>query len=226
MDLKKTTKNTHRTPTERSEVDSRPKGVNESRHSRSTLNQRLQRIHSRTNSTGMVLQELIRDQWETNFQPHWFITIEWNDLPTSYAQVEGHARHLRNVLLTQLMGCRSPKDLPDPPGRPSAVFFHERSPAICRNRLILPFHTHLHLGELPSPLNHQCYLQFLLTQKVAPRVQKLLKTTTKNNEGVVVKPWSHDHHGFYNLKDYYKYKHHQDPDLVLDYRNSDLRFTK
>jgi hypothetical protein len=174
----------------------------------------------------MVLEELIRDQWETNFQPHWFITIHWNDLPTSYAQVEGHARHLRNVLLTQLMGCRSPRDLPDPPGRPSAVFFHERSPVICRNRQILPFHTHLHLGELPSPLNHQCYLQFLLTQKVAPRVQKLLKTTTKNNEGVVVKPWNHDHHGFYNLKDYYRYKHHQDSDLVLDYRNSDLRFTK
>jgi hypothetical protein len=41
-----------------------------------------------------------------------------------------------------------------------------------------------------------------------------------------VKPWIQDHHGFYNLKDYYKYKHHQDSDLVLDYRNSDLRFTK
>jgi hypothetical protein len=98
--------------------------------------------------------------------------------------------------------------------------------AACRNRQILPFHTHLHLGELPSPLNHQWYLQFLLTQKVAPRVQKLLKTTTKNNEGVVVKPWNREHHGFYNIKDYYKYKHHQDSDLVLDYRNSDLRFTK
>ena len=86
MDLKKTTKYTHRTPTERSEVDSLPKGVNESRHSRTTLNQRLHRIHQETNSTGKVLEELIRDQWETNFRPHWFITIHWNDLPTSFKQ--------------------------------------------------------------------------------------------------------------------------------------------
>ena len=172
------------------------------------------------------MEKVILNQWETNFRPHWFITIHWNDLPTSYAQVEGHTKHLRNVFLTQLMRCGSPKDLPDPPGRPSAVFFHERSPVICRSRQILPFHTHLHLGELPSPLNHQWYLQYLLTQKVAPRVQKLLKTTTKGNEGVVVKPWIQDHHVFYNIKVYYRYKHHQDSDLVLDYRNSDLKFTK
>jgi len=226
MDLKKSTKHIHKTPTERSEVDSRPKEVNQSRHTRTSLNQRLHRIHQETNSNGKVLEGLIRDQWETNFQPHWFITIHWNDLPTSYAQVEGHTRHLRNFLLTQLMGCHSPRDLPDPPRRPSVVFFHERSPVICRSRQILPFHTHLHLGELPSPLNHQWCLEYLLTQKVAPRVQKLLKTTTRGNKGVVVKPWIKDHHGLYNLKDYYRYKHHQDPDLVLDYRNSDLKFTK
>ena len=65
-----------------------------------------------------------------------------------------------------------------------------------------------------------------MTQRVAPRVKKLLKATTQNNKGVVVKPWNQDHHGFYNLKDYYICKHHQDSDLVLDYRNSDLKFTK
>jgi hypothetical protein len=46
------------------------------------------------------------------------------------------------------------------------------------------------------------------------------------NKGLVIKRWNREHHGSYNLKDYYKYKHHQDSDLVLDYRNSDLRFTK
>ena len=40
----------------------------------------------------------------------------------------------------------------------------------------------------------------------------------------VIKPWVWDHHAFYNLKDYYSYRHHQDPDLVLDYQNSDLVF--
>ena len=41
---------------------------------------------------------------------------------------------------------------------------------------------------------------------------------------MVIKPWVWDHHAFYNLKDYYFYRHHQDLDLVLDYQNSDLVF--
>ena len=192
---------------------------------KSPFNRKLQRIHSKTNSFGKVMETVIQNQWETNFQPKWFITIHWNDLPTSFETVQGHTRHLRNVFLTQLMGCGSPCDLPDPPGRPSAIFFHERSPVICRSRQILPFHTHLHLGELPSPLNEQWYLDVLLKGRVAPRVKKLLKTTTKGNEGVLIKRWNQKHHGSYNLKDYYKYKHHQDADLVLDYKNSDLKFT-
>jgi hypothetical protein len=64
----------------------------------------------------------------------------------------------------------------------------------------------------------------MIHQKVAPKVQKLLKTTTEGNRGVVIKPWVWDHHAFYNLKDYYSYKHHQDADLVIDYQNSDLMF--
>jgi len=227
-----------RTSTERSEGHSRVKRGNEIKptpehhknlrnqeNTRTQLNRQLHRTHSSTNSFGKVIQEVIQNQWETNFQPHWFITIHWNDLSTSFETVQGHTRHLRNVLLTQLMGCGSPRDLPDPPGRPSAIFFHERSPVICRNRLILPFHTHLHLGELPSPFNEQWFLKVLLMEKIAPRVQKLLKTTTKGNEGVVIKRWNPDHHEFYNLKDYYRYKHYQDADLVVDYQNSDLKFT-
>lgn len=215
---------------ERSEEHSREKRGNElpptsepHHSSRTSFDRELQKIKSKTNSFGKVMEKVILNQWETNFRPHWFITIEWNDLPTSYAQVEGHTKHLRNVFLTQLMGCRSPRDLPDPPGRPSAIFFHERKPAICRSRQILPFHTHLHLEKLPSPLNEQWYLDVLLRSQVAPRVQKLLKTNTEENKGIVIKRWNKKHHGSYNLKDYYKY--HQDSDLVLDYRNSDLKFT-
>ena len=214
---------------ERSEEHSRVKRGNESpptsephHSSRISFDRELRIIYSKTNSFGKVIERYVKEQWESNFRPHWFITIHWNDLPTSYAQVEGHTRHLRNVFLTQLMRCGSPRDLPDPPGRPSAVFFHERSPAICRSRQILPFHTHLHLEKLPSPLNELWYLDVLLKNQVAPRVQKLLKTTTKGNKGIVIKRWNKIHHGSYNLKDYYKYKYHQDSDLVLDYKNSDL----
>ena len=224
-----------RTSSERSEEHSRVKRGNNTeptpehpktpKKTRTNLNQKLQRIHSRTHSFGKVIEEVIQNQWETNFQPEWFITIHWNDLPTSFETVQGHTRHLRNVFLTQLMGCGSPCDLPDPPGRPSAIFFHERSPVICRSRQILPFHTHLHLGKLPYPLNEKWFLHVLLKERVAPRVQKLLKTNTERNKGVVIKRWNQKHHSHYNLKDYYKYKHHQDDDLVLDYKNSDLKFT-
>jgi hypothetical protein len=216
---------------ERSEEHSRVKRGNETnttlephKNPKTSFNRKLQRIHSRTHSFGKVMEKVIQNQWETNFRPEWFISIRWNDLPTAFSTVEGHTKHLRNVFMTQLMRCDSPRDLPDPPGRPSAVFFHERSAEICRGRLILPFHTHLHLEKLPSPLNEKSYLQFLFHDRVAPKVQKLLKTTTKNNEGVVIKRWNREHHGSYNLKDYYKYKHHQDSDLVLDYKNSDLLF--
>jgi len=216
---------------ERSEEHSRVKRGNESRptselhhSSRNSFNRKLQRIHSKTNFVGKVIEKVIQNQWESNFRPEGFITIHWNDLPTSYAQVEGHTKHLRNVFLTQLMRCGSSRDLPDPPGRPSAIFFHERSPAICRSRQILSFHTHLHLEKLPSPLNKQWYLDVLLKNQVAPKVQKLLKTTTKGNEGIVIKRWNQKHHGSYNLRGIYKYKYHQDSDLVLDYMNSDLTF--
>ena len=218
---------------ERSEEHSRVKRGNESKptsephkNHKNSFNTKLRQVHSKTKSFGKVMETVIQNQWDSNFRPEWFITILWNDLPTSYAQVEGHTKHLRNVLLTQLMRCGSPRDLPDPPGRPSAIFFHERSPVICRYRQILPFHTHLHLEKLPSPLNEQWYLDALLKNQVAPKVQKLLKTTSKGNEGIVIKRWNQKHHGSYNLKDYYKYKHHQDSDLVLDYKNSDLNFTK
>ena len=30
----------------------------------------------------------------------------------------------------------------------------------------------------------------------------------------------------YNLKDYYRFRHHQDSDLVLDIENSDLQFSR
>ena len=56
--------------------------------------------------------------------------------------------------------------------------------------------------------------------------QETPKDHHAEQKGVVVKPWNQDHHGFFNLKDYYIYKHYQDSDLVLDYRNSDLKFTK
>jgi len=223
MTLTNTTQNTIQKRTERSEVHSRPKGVNPQDHSRTNLNQKLIRINQRTGSHPKVLQELIRTQWETNFRPQWFITLLWNDLPTRSETATSHSRHFRNVFLTSLLD-QPLKKLPKPPSRPSLVFFHERKPVITRGRQITAFHTHLHLGPLPDHQNHLWFLDHLIHQEVAPRVRNLLKTTTEENKGVVIKPWVWDHYAFYNLKDYYRYKHHQDADLVLDYQSSDLVF--
>ena len=224
MSYPKSTRSNHQRRTDRREVHSRPTGVNPQGQSRRDLNRQLIKIHQRTGSFGKVQEELIRLHWENNFQPQWFITLLWNDLPTQFDVVKGHAGTFRNVFLTQLMGCNSPTRIPDPPERPSLIFMQERKPVITRGRQITAFHTHLHLGALPDPLNHLWYLDHLIHQKVSPRVQKLLKTTSEGNKGVVIKPWNWDHHAFYNLKDYYSYRHHQDPDLVLDYQNSDLVF--
>jgi len=223
MNLKNSTKTQDHNRTERSEVHSRPKGVNPQDQSKRDLNRKLIRIHQRTGSFGTVQEELIRLHWENNFRPQWFVTLLWNDLPTRSEIATSHSRHFRNVFLTSLLN-QPLKKLPDPPSRPHLVFFHERKPVITRGRQITAFHTHLHMGALPDPLNHLWYLDHLIHQKVSPRVQRLLKTTSEGNRGVVIKPWNWDHHAFYNLKDYYSYKYHQDPDLVLDYQNSDLVF--
>jgi len=154
MTLTNTTQNTIQKRTERSEVHSRPKGVNPQDQSRKLQNQKLIRIHQKTGSFGKVQEELIRQNWETNFRPHWFITLLWNDLPTRFDTAEGHAKIFRNVFLTKLLRCNSPTKIPDPPARPQLVFFHERKPVITRGRQITAFHTHLHLGPLPDHQNH------------------------------------------------------------------------
>ena len=153
MSYIKLIKTNHKRRTDRREVHSRPTGVNPSKHSRTLLNHRLQRIHDKTRSHPTVLQELIRDQWENNFQPQWFITLLWNDLPTRSETVISHSRHFRNVFLTTLLN-QPLKKLPEPPLRPHLVFFHERKSVIIRGREITAFHTHIHMGALHDSLNH------------------------------------------------------------------------
>jgi len=163
MSCLKSTKTNHQRRTDRREVHSRPTGVNQSRYSRTLLNQKLQRIHQKTRSHPQVLRELIRDQWENNFQPQWFIILLWNDLPTRSETAISHSRHFRNVFLTLLLN-QPLKKLPELPFKPHLVLFHERKLLIHEGRQVLAFHTHLHLGPLPDPLNHLWYLDHLIHQ--------------------------------------------------------------
>ncbi|MDA7685543.1 hypothetical protein N8608_03160 [bacterium] len=66
---------------------------------------------------------MINDQWENNFQPQWFITLLWNDLPSRSETVISHSRHFRNVFLTSLLN-QPLKKLPEQPLRSQLVFFH------------------------------------------------------------------------------------------------------
>jgi hypothetical protein len=161
MTFTNSTKNQHQRRTDQREVHSRPQGVNQSRSSKTLLNHRLKRIHQETGSHPKVLQELIRDQWVNNFRPQWFITLLWNALPTRSETSISHSRHFRNVFLTTLLN-QPLKKLPEPPSRPHLVFFHERGLVNHNGRQILAFHTHLHLGALPDPLNHLWYLDHLI----------------------------------------------------------------
>ncbi len=64
--------------------------------------------------------------------------------------------------------------------------------------------------------------------KVGNKIQKLLKTTSKGNEGVTVERWCEDHHRHYNLKELQRqkkmqmHKYLQDDNMLFDYVNSDL----
>ncbi len=103
------------------------------------------------------------------------------------------------------------------------MFFRERCLVTHNGRQIPAFHTHLHLGALPDHLTHLWHLHHLINQKISPCVQRLLKTTSDGNKGVVIKPWDWNHRAFYNMKDYYRYKQHQNPGLAIDHQNSDVR---
>ena len=69
-------------------------------------------------------------------------------------------------------------------------------------------------------------MDWLIHQKVAKGFHRFSTSNSVENKGFILKPWIREHHANYNLKDYYRFKHHQDSDLVLDIENSDLEFSR
>jgi hypothetical protein len=130
-------------------------------------------------------------------------------------------------------------DLPGFPDRMGITTFQERT---VNQKGKVTFHTHLHfyncsrresagggMISYPSPIwKSPEDLHFLIRYKVGLRIQKLLKTTTKGNEGVVVKVWNDNLHRAYNLKEMetqnkiFILRYNQDSDMLLDVENSDL----
>ena len=179
-------------------------------------NQRIQKLHGAT-------KDWIRNTWK-QYPPEWFITLLWNDLPTDPVVASSHTRHFRNVLLCDLLKCRNCSSVPDFPDRLGITAFQERTETQGK----ITFHTHLHLsntnGHWSSEEELHCYLRYVIGKKV----QKLLKTDTPGNKGVVVLPWVEEQHMTYNFKEMNR-KHQvqltryiQDGDLLLDVERSDL----
>jgi len=190
-------------------ADCRPKGGNESRHTR------------KPTTYAKVLQSTLQDQWRHS-RPKWFITLQWTPAAPNYETASSHSRLFRNKLLTAIYNSHL-KHLPEPQDRCRLIWFHERAEDPS-GRLI--YHSHLHLTSLPKPYSTQRQLELLIKHQIATGFQCLKNLYRKKDPAVVIKPWTQKHHANYNLKDYYTYKHHQDPDLVLDPELSDLIFTK
>jgi hypothetical protein len=167
-----------------------------------------------------AIKTLIEKQWNA-YLPAWFITIQWSPAPTTFTHASDHSRHFRNKFLTSIYSCTL-KQLPDPEERCKLIWFHERAQDP-KGRLI--YHSHLHLTEVPQ-VNTAHHLQWIIARRVAPRFHCLKHLNRKTDPGVVIRHWNHDHHAFYNIKDFYRYQHHQDSDLVLDIELSDLIATK
>ena len=176
------------------------------------------------NNLNITTKKWIWDTWE-QYTPEWFVTILWNDLPTSPITSSSHTRHFRNKILCEMTGVKRCGDLPDFPNRLGITAFQERTES---QKGQVTFHTHLHLYNCNLQLHSSEHVHFLIRYKIGNRIAKLLKSSTKGNEGVVVKKWEEEHHRYYNLKEMERQKkkvltrYTQDNDLLLDFENSDL----
>jgi len=213
---------------ERSEQHSRAKRVNESRQLKNSSGFRELRI---TWDSTRIHKAIIEYQFQEIFQPHWFGSIQWQSFITDYTSVVKETRHFRNKFLCYLLNTK-PKKIPNPPERPRIIWFHEKAPVLINPqeasnpRYKIAYHTHFHLEECPEPYYSWIHLDWLIRHKVAKGFHRLSTNNSSENKGFVLKPWIREHHANYNLKDYYRFKHYQDSDLVLDIENSDLEFSR
>ena len=169
--------------------------------------------------------------WSTwsKYHPRFFITLEWNDLPSDPITASSHSRHFKNVFLADYYKVSRASKIPAFPNRVGMTFFQEKSLYNKNGKTKLAYHTHIHMyncdlenNNMSLWLEYPCLCEIYIQHHLGHRIKKLLKSTKTDNEGVVAKCWNADHHRCYNYKDFKRYKYHQDADWVVDYENSDL----
>ena len=213
---------------ERSEQHSLAKRVNESEQLK---NPQVFRKLRTTQDSSQIHKAIIEYQFQEIFQPHWFGSIQWQPFITDYTSAVKETRHFRNKFLCALLNTK-PKKIPNPPERPRIIWFHEKAPILINPqepsnpRYKIAYHTHFHLEKCPEPYDSWIHLDWFIRHKVAKGFHRFSTSNSTENKGFVLKPWIREHHANYNLKDYYRFKHHQDSDLVLDIENSDLQFSR
>ena len=169
-------------------------------------------------------REYVLNTWN-QFQPEWFVSLLWNDFPTSPVTSVSHTRHLRNVLLCDLYKVNRCSSLPVFPDRLGLTVFQERTEVQGSK---VTFHTHIHISNTGGLWSTPEALEVYLRYNIGKRVKKLLKTDTQYNEGVTVKKWIAERHRSYNFKEQQSQQSKrltrftQDRDLLLDVENSDL----
>lgn len=184
-------------------------------------NQTEYRVKKRLNT---VTKNWIKETWK-KYPPEWFVTLLWNDLPTSAVTSSSHTRHFRNVLLCSLCKVKKCRRLPQFPERLGLTVFQERT-LIQGDKTT--FHTHIHISNTKGIWTSEEEVESFIRNIVGSKVDRLLKSDTKHNRGVVARKWIPEQHMSYNFKEIDRKRNQQitrftqDSDLLLDVETSDF----
>jgi hypothetical protein len=183
------------------------------------------RILSSKGLKNQIFKDYVAYLFDSVFTPAYFGTVCWTPFIFHFEETVKETRHFKNKLLTAIYNCRL-HQVPKLPTRSRIIFFHEVkdtliNPKSSSPKFKLTFHTHFHIEGLDL-IQNAIHLDALTQSQVRPRFNRLNRKDTAANKAIVIKPWIHEFHTAYNVKDYYSRQNCQDGDLVIDYDNSDL----
>ena len=142
----------------------------------------------------------LKQTWE-DYPPEWFITFHWNTLPRRIETVESYVEEFKlwfrrkfhwKIVKRQTRG----SSVPFFPQGVGMQFFHERSEMYHKDKLITPFHTHLHLSNTRGYFRDEDQVKFFILELIR---HKKVKNLRKLKPELVVKRWNDDHHANYNV---------------------------
>jgi len=177
-----------------------------------------------TSSIYGATKKYLKELYSFHGYPTWFITIQYYPVLRTFEDAEKEARFINNLLLSKILNCHH-REIRTHPKRPLVLWFHEKAGMIINSNKSNPkygiaYHSHQHLGNCPKPYStYNSGKGLRLEAFLRSEAQRISKDNSRFNQGVKILPWNYRRHAFYNLKDFYRYKNHQDNDLVFDPKN-------